>query len=113
LVGFLVREADEMKIAQRFSAGSGVNQLNQSPRRGRQNYRTANDSERVKGATFEEFSTLFGLTLNLYPARYRSRFCNSVVRFTDLRSLSSDPSAEALGYFHAVRYRGRAAKSFW
>jgi len=21
--------------------------------------------------------------LNLYPARYRSRFCNSVVRFTD------------------------------
>jgi len=26
-----------MKIAQRFSAGSGVNHLNQSPRSGRQN----------------------------------------------------------------------------
>jgi hypothetical protein len=71
-----------MKIAQRFSAGSAVNQLTRAREAG-DRYRTANDSERIKGATFEEFSTLFDLTLNVYPARYRSRFCISVVRFTD------------------------------
>jgi hypothetical protein len=101
-----VREADEMKIAQRFSAGSRQSQT--KAREAGDRYRTANGSERVKGATFEEFSTSFSLTLNLYPARYRSRFCNSVVRFTDLRSFRSHPSAEAPGYFHPVRYRERS-----
>jgi hypothetical protein len=51
--GFIVREADEMEIAQRFSAGSGVNQPTRAREAG-DRYRTANDSEPVKGATFEE-----------------------------------------------------------
>jgi len=36
----------------------------------------------------------------------------SVVRFTDCRSTPPGPSAEALGYFHSVRCRGRRTNDF-
>jgi hypothetical protein len=72
-----------MKIAQRFSAGSG-------------------STTKPEPATRATELTGDG------------QFKSSVVRFTDLRSfLRSDPSAEALGYFHPIRYRGRLTTFFF
>jgi len=82
--GFIVREADEMKIAQRFSAGVKIDRRTQSPRSGRQNFPTKVDSQIL---------------------------CRP---FHGLAILSrSDASAEALGYFHRVRYRGRRSPSLF
>jgi len=79
----IVREADEMKIARRFSAGYSVNKHPQSPRSGRQNF------------------------------RWRSSISDLCRPFHGLAIYSrSDPSAEALGYVHTVRYRGRTPFRF-
>jgi hypothetical protein len=44
--------------------------------------------------------------LNLYPARYRSRFCNSTVRFTDCELFCDpEPSDESPGYFRSSAAR--------
>src|ERR1051326_100307 len=72
-----------MKIAQRFSAGLRVNKLNQSPRSGRQ--------ISAGNGRLQLLSSV-------------SRTCNPSY---------ADPSAEALGYSHTVRYRERSAIPFF
>jgi hypothetical protein len=60
-----------MKIAQQFTAGSAPNQDNKSVKR------TA-DTETPSGS-----EGMRPLMMSLESGRYRSRFCNSVVRYTD------------------------------
>jgi hypothetical protein len=78
----IVRDADDMEIAQRFSAGSGVNQL----------------TEPVKRAT--------AISRDMVDSKLCRPFHGLGMRIT------SDPSAEAPGYFHTVRCRGRRLASF-
>ncbi len=71
----IVREADEMKIAQRFSAGSGISHVTRA--------RNAGDRASLE-------------MIDLKPLSSASRTCDRFSR--------SDPSAEALGYFQTSAF---------